>query len=77
MSAAETLCGTSIAIVHVESVLRKCFNTQHSIASYDATKIGESKSFLSDIIRIQLTWNRPNQRFLHSVHFAFSSYIRN
>ena len=56
------LGGTTVKIEHVERVLQKHFNTEHQIVAHEAKNIGDTKGFLSDILRIELTWSRQCQR---------------
>lgn len=59
---ADGLCGTALRIEHVERLLQKKFNTANVIVAHKATNIGDTKGFLSDILRLELTWSRCCQR---------------
>ena len=61
------ICGTAVNIEHVERVLQKHFNTEHQIVAHKAKNIGDAKGFLSDILRIELTWSRPCERLPKSI----------
>lgn len=50
------LGGTAITIEQVQRLLQKKFNTNNTIKSHNDITVADGKGFVSDIVRIELTW---------------------
>lgn len=50
------LGGTAITIEQVQRLLQKKFSTNNTIKSHNDIVVADGKGFVSDIVRIELTW---------------------
>lgn len=58
------LGGTTITVEQVQRLLQKHFNTKNTIKSHTDAAVADGKGFVSDIVKIDLTWERESKMIM-------------